>query len=76
MALALGDIVLVRLKALGQDHKIADKWEQNPYMVISEMDKLPVFKVQPRGAKDQEGIKILNQNMLYPIQSRMINKIP
>ena len=62
MALALGHMVLVRAKALGWDHKIADKWEQNPYMVIGQMDNQPVFKVQPRDAKDQEGIKILHQD--------------
>ena len=53
MALSLGDVVLVRMKAVGQDHKIADKWEQNPYVVISQMGNLPVFKVQPRNIKDQ-----------------------
>ena len=37
MALVPGDVVLVRMKALGQDHKIADKWEQNPHVVISQM---------------------------------------
>ena len=45
MALAPGDVVLVRTKALGQDHKIADKWEQNPHIVISQMGNQPVFKV-------------------------------
>ena len=69
MALALGDMVLVRMKALGQDHKIADKWEQNPYVVLSQMGNQPIFKVQPRDAKDQEGIKILHRNILYPIQT-------
>ena len=69
MVLALGDMVLVRVKALRQDHKIADKWEQNPYVVISQMGNQSVFKGQPRDAKDQEGIKILHQNMLYPIQT-------
>ena len=44
MALALGDVVLVRVKALGQDHKIAEKWEQNPYVVISQMDNQPIFQ--------------------------------
>ena len=50
MALAPSDMVLVRMKALGQDHKIADKWEQNPYVVISQMGNQSVFKVQPRDA--------------------------
>ena len=62
-------MVLVRAKALGQHHKIADKLEQNPYVVISQMDNQPLFKVQPRGAKDQEGIKIFHWNILYPIQT-------
>ena len=66
MALAPGDIVLVRMKALGQDHKIADKWEQDPHIVISQMGNQPVFKIQPKNAKNQEGIRILHQNMLYP----------
>ena len=69
MALVLGDVVLVRMKALGQDHIIADKWEQNPHVMISQMGNQPVFKIQPENAKDQEGIRILHQNMLYPIQS-------
>ena len=67
-------MVLVRIKALGQDHKIADKWEQNPYVVISQMGNQPVFKVQPRNVKDHEGIKILHQNMLYPIQMAQNDK--
>ena len=69
MALAPDDMVLVRTKALGQDHKIAGKYEQNPYVMISQMGYWPVFKVQPRDAEDQERIKILHWNMLYPIQT-------
>ena len=69
MAIAPGDIVLVRTKALGQHHKIADKWEQDPHVVISKMHNQSVFKVQPKNAKNQEGIQILHQNMLYPIKS-------
>ena len=38
-------------------------------VLVSQMGNQPVFKVQPRDAKDQEGIKILHQNMLYPIQT-------
>ena len=69
MALSPGDIVLVRLKALGQDHKIVDKWEQNPHIVLSQVGNQPVFKIQPKNAKNQEGILIFHWNMLYPIQS-------
>ena len=35
MALAPGDIVLVRIKAFGQGHRKADKEEQNPHIVLS-----------------------------------------
>ena len=73
MALAPGDIVLVRTKAFAQVHKIADKWEQNPHIVLSQVDNQPVFKVQTKNARDQEGIQILYQNMLYPIQSAQDN---
>ena len=57
------------MKASGQDDKIVDKWEQNPYVVISQMGNQPVFKVQPRNIKNHEGIRILHRNMLYPIQT-------
>ena len=81
MALAPGDVVQVRVKAFGQDHKIA-QWEQNPHIVLSQMGDQqnphivlsqmgdqPIFKVQPKDAKDQKGIRILCWNMLYSIQS-------
>ena len=33
------------------------------------MGNQPVFKIQPNNVKNQEGIRILHQNMLYLIQS-------
>ena len=57
------------MKAFGQDYKIADKWEQDSYTVLSQMGNEPVFKVQSKNANNQEGIRILNWNMLYLIQS-------
>ena len=73
MALVSGDVVLVRTKAVAQDHKIAEKWEQNPDVMISQMSNEPVFEILPKNAKDQEGIRILHQNMLYLIQSAQNN---
>ena len=35
MKIVPGDLVLVRVKAFGPDHKIADQWEQVPYKVLS-----------------------------------------
>ena len=56
MKLAPDDIVLVRVKAFGADHKIADKWKQSPYKVLSQLDNQPVFKIQEVGAMGDEKI--------------------
>ena len=45
MKIEPGDLVLVRVKAFGPDHKIADRWEQTPYKVLSQLHNGPVFKV-------------------------------
>ena len=45
MKILPGDLVLVRVKAFGADHKIADHWEQIPYEVVDQIDKGPVYKV-------------------------------
>ena len=46
MKLEINDIVLVRVKVLGNDRKVADKWEQYPYRVVEQLPNHPVFKVQ------------------------------
>ena len=38
------DLVLVRVKAFGPDHKIADHWEQVPYRVLSQHNILQFTK--------------------------------
>ena len=67
MRLEVGDQVLVHIKAFGTDHKIADKWENNPYIVEEHMAGKPVYKVKP--VWDITGTKscILHRNMLYSI---------
>ena len=69
MGLEVGDQVLVHIKSFGTDHKIADKWENNPYIVKERMTGKPVYKVKP--VWDITGTKsyILHRSMLYPIQS-------
>ena len=67
MKLASDDIVLVRVKAFGADHKIADKWKQSLYKILSQLDSQPVFKIQEVGATGDENIKVLVRNMLYPL---------
>ena len=36
-----GDLILVRINKFGTDHKIADKWEQDPWEVLSQKDDSP-----------------------------------
>ena len=67
--LEVGDQVLVCIETFGTDHKIADKWENDPYIVEECMTGKLVCKVKP--VCDITGTKshILHRNMLYPIQS-------
>ena len=67
MKLAPDDIVLVRVKAFGVDHKIADKWKQSPYRILSQLDDQPVFKIQEVGSVGDENSKVLHRNMLHPL---------
>ena len=69
MKLAPGDLVLVRVKAFGPDHKIADRWEQIPYRVLAQNKDSPVYRVQPTTEKGEEGIHTLHRNILFPLQS-------
>ena len=47
MRLEVGDQVLVHIKAFGTDHKIAGKWENDPYIVEECMTGKPVYNVKP-----------------------------
>ena len=58
-----GDLVLVRRKGFTSKHKIADKWESEPYEIVSQCsDGLPVYTVM---RNDRE--KTLHHNMLFPL---------
>ena len=67
MRLEVGDQVLVCIKTFDSDHKIAVKWENDPYIVKEHMAGKPVYKVKP--VQDVVGTKshIGHRNMLYPI---------
>ena len=69
MKLEVGDTVLVRIKAFGVDHKIADKWESDPYVVVSQMGEKPVFKVQKVGSIGTQNCRVVHRNMLYPMSN-------
>ena len=64
-ALEPGDIVLVRRKIFSTDYKIADKWEDEPYVVVSQMGDTPVFKVRLQEKPNAE-CRVLHRNMLHP----------
>ena len=56
-----GDLVLVKRKGFTSKHKIADKWESEPYEIVSECsDGLPVYTVI---RNDRE--RTLHHNMLF-----------
>ena len=74
MKIVLGDLVLVRVKVFGPDHKIADHWDQVPYKVLSQHKDSPVYKVQPINDSSDENIHTLHRNMLFPFQSLCENK--
>ena len=67
--LRVGDRVLVRIVAYDGKHKIADKWEDNPYLIISQPNEdIPVFTVR---REDGEGrCKVLHRNLLLPIGTK------
>ena len=62
MKLEINDIVLVCIKAFGNDHKVTDKWEQSPYRVVEQLPNRPVFTVQ--NMEDHTKKRTLHRNML------------
>ena len=70
MNLCPDDIVLVRVKVFGNDRKVADKWEQSPYLVVKQISDKPVFRIRPLNAVDDSKDRILHRNMLFPLQTK------
>ena len=63
MELSPGDFVLVKVQAPNPDfRKIADKWEQSPYKVISKFVKL-LFRLQEVGI--ESNIHTWHRKMLF-----------
>ena len=69
MKLQPDDLVMVKMKALTGDHKIADQWEDTPHKVISQMGNQPVFKKRPITTTCDKDIRVLHRNMLFPIKT-------
>ena len=60
------DLVLVKQKGFTSKHKIADKWETEPYEIVSQRsDGLPVYTVMRNGCE-----RTLHRNMLFPLGLR------
>ena len=63
-----GDQVLVRQVGLQGKHKIADRWEEEVYVVTTQPNaSIPVFTVRHLDGKGRS--RTLHRNMLLPVQS-------
>lgn len=64
-ALAEGDRVLLRNFGLTGKNKLADRWRSDPYVVVSQLPDLPVYRVKLE--KGRGGVKTIHRNHLLPI---------
>ncbi|KAK7879544.1 hypothetical protein WMY93_033746 [Mugilogobius chulae] len=62
--LEVGDRVLVRNVRLRGKHKIADKWEDQVYVVVKKATNLPVYTVRPEHA--EKPLRTLHRDLLLP----------
>ena len=61
-----GDRVLVKILAFDGKHKLADKWEEAPYEIVSHPNKeIPVYEVRKENGTGRK--RILHRNLLLPI---------
>ena len=60
-----GDRVLVRNVGLKGCHKIADRWQRHPYIVVSQLvPDIPIYRVKKEHSNPPA--KLLHRNMLLP----------
>ena len=57
--------MLIRVNKFGTDHKIADKWEQDPWEVLSQRDDSPLLTIKNVTTNE---ISELHRNMLFPLR--------
>jgi transposase InsO family protein len=61
-----GDRVLVKIVAFDAKHKIADKWEEEPYGIVSQPNRdILVYVVQRENGEGRK--RTLHRNLLLPI---------
>lgn len=65
--LNIGDRVLVRRKAFQGKHKLANRWENEPYVVIEQPNPdIPVYRLRKEDGSTE---RVLHRNMMLPIGS-------
>ena len=70
-SLEVGDKVLVKIVKFDGKHKIADRWENEPYVIIKQPNKdIPVYTVKSENPNGLE--RTLHRNLLLPISSNPI----
>ena len=69
----VGDLVLLRDKKLKSNYKIADKWEDGVYEVLSKRDQVPVFAIRKLGSKEK---RVVHRNMIHPARSVVWDEEP
>ena len=67
-SLRVGDRVLVKAVAFEGKHKLANRWQEPPYIVVAQPNiEIPVFKVKREDGSGEP--RVLHRNMLLPIGS-------
>ena len=56
----------MRDKKVKSNYKIADKWEDGVYEVVSKREEVPVFAIRRLGSKEKQ---IVHRNMIHPARS-------
>ncbi|XP_062567508.1 uncharacterized protein LOC134229739 [Saccostrea cucullata] len=70
-----GDRVLIKVVKFDGKHKIQDRWEEHPYIIIGQPNNsVPVFQVKRED--DQGRTRILHRNLLLPIGSKLASPVP
>ena len=70
MQLHTGDIVLVKVVAWTERHKIQDRWEEGEYVIIDQPNPdIPVYTVKPVDA--DLPVRTLHRNLLLPLGVQM-----
>lgn len=69
--LDVGDRVLVKATYFEGKHKLADKWENEPYVIVKQPNQnIPVYELEREDGNGR--VRILHRNMLLPLNSILI----